>query len=99
MVDTSLGVGDSFEVRVFGEPDLSGLYRVGSQGNITFPLVGDIHVDGLDAQAAVALIADKLKQGMLRDPQVTLLVKEQTSKKVYVLGQAAIPGPSRIRRR
>jgi protein involved in polysaccharide export with SLBB domain len=91
-VDTSLGVGDSFEVRVFGEPDLTGLYRVGSEGNITFPLVGDVHVDGLDAQAAARLIASKLKQGMLRDPQVTVLVKEQTSKKIYVLGQVGKPG-------
>ena len=91
-VDTSLGIGDSFEVRVFGEPDLSGLYRVGSEGNITFPLVGDVHVDGLDAQAAARLIASKLKQGMLRDPQVTVLVKEQTSKKIYVLGQVGKPG-------
>lgn len=91
-VDTSLGVGDSFDVRVFGEPDLSGQYKVGSEGNINFPLVGVIKVEGLDAQGAAKLIADKLRQGMLRDPQVTVLVKEQTSKKVYVLGQVGHPG-------
>jgi protein involved in polysaccharide export with SLBB domain len=91
-VDTSLGVGDSFEVRVFGEPDLSGLYKVGSEGNINFPLVGVLHLEGLDAQAAAKLIADKLRQGMMRDPQVTVLIKEQTSKKIYVLGQVGHPG-------
>jgi protein involved in polysaccharide export with SLBB domain len=91
-VDTSLGVGDSFEVRVFGEPDLSGLYKVGGEGNITFPLVGVLHVDGLDAQAAAKLIADKLRQGILRDPQVTILIKDQTSKKIYILGQVGHPG-------
>ena len=92
LVDTSLGVGDSFEVRVFGEPDLSGLYKVGSEGNINFPLIGVVHVEGLDAQAAAKTIGDKLRQGMLRDPQVTVLIKEQTSKKVYVLGQVGHPG-------
>ena len=91
-VDTSLGVGDTFEVRVFGEADLSGLYKIGSEGNINFPLVGVLHVDGLDAQAAAKLIADKLRQGILRDPQVTVLVKEQTSKKIYILGQVGRPG-------
>ena len=91
-VDTSLGVGDSFEVRVFGEPDLSGLYKVGGEGNITFPLVGVLHVDGLDAQGVSKLIADKLRQGILRDPQVTVLIKEQTSKKIYILGQVGHPG-------
>jgi protein involved in polysaccharide export with SLBB domain len=92
VVDTSLGVGDSFEVRVFGEPDLTGLYKVGSEGNINFPLVGVLHVEGLDAQGTAKLIADRLRQGMLRDPQVTVLVKEQTSKKIYVLGQVGRPG-------
>ncbi len=91
-VDTSLGVGDSFDVRVFGEPDLSGTYKVGSEGNITFPLIGLVHVDGLDSQACAKLLADKLRQGILRDPQVTVLIKEQTSKKIYVLGQVGHPG-------
>jgi polysaccharide export outer membrane protein len=91
-VDTSLGVGDGFEVRVFGEGDLSGLYKVGTEGNINFPLIGVLHVDGLDAQATAKLIADKLRQGILRDPQVTVLIKEQTSKKIYILGQVGHPG-------
>ena len=91
-VDTSLGVGDSFEVRVFGESDLSGAYRVGPEGNINFPLVGVIRVEGLDAQGVAKAIADKLRDGMLRDPQVTVLIKEQTSKKIYILGQVGKPG-------
>jgi polysaccharide export outer membrane protein len=91
-VDTSLGIGDTFEVRVFGENDLSGLYKVGAEGNINYPLVGVLHVDGLDAQAVAKLIADKLREGILRDPQVTVLVKEQTSKKIYILGQVGHPG-------
>ena len=91
-VDTSLGVGDSFDVRVFGEPDLSGTYKVGSEGNITFPLIGLVRVEGLDSQACAKLLADKLRQGILRDPQVTVLIKEQTSKKIYVLGQVGHPG-------
>jgi len=92
-VDTSLGVGDSFEVRVFGEQDLTGLYKVGSEGNINFPLIGVLHVDGLDAQAIAKLIADKLRDDrILRDPQVTVLIKDQTSKKIYILGQVGHPG-------
>ena len=92
-VDTSLGVGDSFEVRVFGEADLTGVYRVGAEGNINFPLVGVVHVEGLDPQAAAKSIGDKLREGkFLRDPQVTVLIKEQTSKKIYILGQVGHPG-------
>ncbi len=78
---------------MFGENDLSGQYRVGAEGNINFPLIGVVHVEGLDAQAAAKIIADRLREGkLLRDPQVTVLVKEQNSKKVYIMGQVGHPG-------
>jgi protein involved in polysaccharide export with SLBB domain len=91
-VDTTFGVGDTFEVRVFGEADLSGTYKVGGEGGIIFPLVGELHVEGLDPQAVSKLIADRLRQGILRDPQVSVLAKEQTSKKIYIMGQVGRPG-------
>ena len=43
----TLGIGDVFEVRVFGDADLSGVYRVSSDGMINFPLVGKVKADGL----------------------------------------------------
>ena len=92
-VDTSLGVGDTFDVRVFGEPDLSGTYKIGAEGNINFPLLNVVHLAGLDPQAAARLLSDKLRDGkLLRDPQVTVTIRDQTSKKIYVLGQVGKPG-------
>jgi polysaccharide export outer membrane protein len=90
--DSSLGVGDTFEVRVFGEQDLTGTYRVGPEGTITFPLAGVIQIEGLEPQAAAKKIAERLADGILRNPQVTVLVKDQTSKKVVVMGQVSKPG-------
>jgi polysaccharide export outer membrane protein len=92
VADTTLGVGDTFEVRVFGEPDLTGTYRVGAEGSISFPLAGVIQVQGLDPQEVAKRIAAKLSEGILRNPQVSVLVKEQTSKKIYVIGQVTKPG-------
>jgi polysaccharide export outer membrane protein len=90
--DTALGVGDVFDVRVYGEGDLSGTYRVGAEGTITFPLAGEIKVEGLDPQQVAKRIAERLADGILRNPQVSVLVKEQTSKKVYIIGQVTKPG-------
>ncbi len=90
--DTTLGVGDTFDVRVFGEPDLSATYRVAAEGTINFPLAGVIQVEGLEPQAVAKKIAERLADGILRNPQVSVLVKEQTSKKVYILGQVSKPG-------
>src|SRR4051794_38941379 len=77
VADTSLGVGDTFEVRVYGEPDLSGTFRVGAEGTITFPLAGVIKVEGLDPQTIAKRIGERLGDGILRNPQITVLVKEQ----------------------
>jgi polysaccharide export outer membrane protein len=92
VADTTLGVGDTFDVRVFGENDLSGTYRVGAEGTITFPLAGVIKVEGLEPQLVAKRIAERLSEGILRNPQVTVLVKEQTSKKIMILGQVSKPG-------
>ncbi len=92
VADTALGVGDTFDVRVYGEPDLSGTYRVGADGNFTFPLVGSVSAQGIEPQALAKVIAERLRQGILRDPQVSVLVKDQMSKKIYVIGQVSKPG-------
>ena len=42
-----LGSGDVLRITVFGEEELTGEFRVGSQGAIAYPLVGDIGADGL----------------------------------------------------
>jgi polysaccharide export outer membrane protein len=93
IADTTLGVGDTFEVRVFGEAELSGVYRVSAEGTITFPLAGVIKVEGLDPQQAALEIGRLLAQGQfLRNPQVSVMVRDQTSKKIIIMGQVAKPG-------
>jgi polysaccharide export outer membrane protein len=89
---SSLGPGDVFEVRVFQEPELSGVYQVGPQGDVIFPLCKRVPVAGLDANAAAEAIRACLAKGYMRDPQVSVLVKEYNSKKVFVFGEVQKPG-------
>src|SRR5579883_1527352 len=84
--DNTLDIGDTFEVRVYGEADLSGKYRVGGDGTIDFPMLGTIKVAGMLPSQVSHLIASRLKQGLIRDPQVSVFVEAQTSKKVVVIG-------------
>lgn len=88
----SLGPGDVFEVRVYQEPDLSGAYRVGSDGAISFPLLGKVPVAGKTTSAVSDELIHRLKDGYIKNPQVSILVKEYNSKKVFVLGQVVRPG-------
>jgi len=87
-----LGIDDVFEVRVFSEPDLSGTYRVAADGTIDYPFVGRISVLGMRSGDVQELIASKLKDGYLKNPQVSLMVKEWNSRKVSVIGQVQKPG-------
>lgn len=89
---TALGAGDVFEVRVFEESNLSGVFRVGSDGHIDYPLCGRVPLAGLDASGAGEAIADCLREGYLRNPQVSVFVQEHQSRQVFVFGQVNKPG-------
>jgi protein involved in polysaccharide export with SLBB domain len=89
---SALGPGDVFEVRVFQEPDLSGIYRVGSDGMIYFPLCGTIGVAGLQSADVGEELEHCLEAGYLKRPQVSIYVKEYNSKKIFVLGEVQRPG-------
>lgn len=89
---STLGPNDLIEVRVYQEPELSGIYQVGPQGDIMFPLCKQVVVRGLTANGAAERLRDCLSQGYLRSPQVSVLVKEFNSRKVFVFGEVQKPG-------
>ena len=89
---SSLGAGDVIEVRVYQEPELSGVYQVGREGDVIFPLCKRVTVSGLSPNAAAEKIRACLSEGFLRDPQVSVLVREFNSKKVFVFGEVQRPG-------
>jgi polysaccharide export outer membrane protein len=91
VVDATLGAGDLFDVRVFEENDLSGTYRVDSDGNIDYPLVGRIEVAGRLPGEVAELLRQKLS-AFVHKPQVSVLVREMNSKRVIVYGQVQHPG-------
>lgn len=91
--DTTLGTGDVFDVRVYGEPELSGRYRVAQDGTIDFPLVGRLSVAEREPTEVVdALQAALLEGQFLRAPQVSVMVVEYNSKKITVMGAVSSSG-------
>ncbi len=88
----SLGPGDEFEVRVYEETALSGPHTVSPTGQIDYPLIGTVTVEGLVASQVAALLRQKLAQGYLKHPYVTVSVKTLSSKKIFVLGEVKAPG-------
>src|SRR5687767_9924403 len=81
--DTTLGPGDVFEVRVFGQPDFTGTYKVASDGAIQFPFLGIVQAGGKEPEHLAKLLASRLKdEGYLTDPHVSVLVEQSNSKRL-----------------
>jgi len=87
-----IGGMDILEITVFQEKDLSGLFRVSADGDIPFPLVGDVRVAGLTPPQAQQKLEALLREGYLKRPQVSVTVKEARSRGVSVLGAVRKPG-------
>lgn len=92
MAKVGLGPGDVFEVTVYGEENLTRTLRVSPEGDVHFPFIDRIHVDGMTTVEIESLIKTRLQDGFIRDPSVTVFVKEYNSKKVFVLGEVMRPG-------
>jgi len=87
-----IGIDDTFEVRVYGEPELSGMFRVATDGSIDYPLAGRLQVTGLRTGEVQKLLVANLKDRYLKDPQVVVTIKDRNSQKISVLGQVSRPG-------
>jgi polysaccharide export outer membrane protein len=90
--DYEIGRQDLLEIKVFDVDELNQLVRVADDGSITMPLLGRLDVAGLTKTDLEGRIARLLEQRFVRDPQVTVFVKEYESKKIAVSGAVKKPG-------
>ena len=89
LTEYRLGPGDQLRITVFNEAELTGRYIVGSQGTISYPLVGEVHAAGLtlaefSAQLQTALAA------YIRAPNVSVEVANY--RPFFILGEVQRPG-------
>jgi len=84
--DYRIGPSDLLEISVFQVPELSRAVRVNARGALTLPLIGQIQAGGLTGQQLETLIALKLKETYLQNPQVSVFIKEYVSQRVTVSG-------------
>lgn len=85
-----LGPGDQISVVVFGQPDLSGLMTVGAGGQIAYPLIGEVRVEGMTPPEVSAAIAAGLREGYVRDPAVSVSVVAY--RPFFILGEVTNAG-------
>ena len=87
-----VGAGDVLEVDVYDDSDLSGLVTVQHSGEISFPLLGDVPVDGMTVREVQSTLVTLLEKDFLVDPQVIVRVKEHRSQWITLVGEVVRPG-------
>lgn len=91
--DYRIGSDDLLRIAVFEHPELSLDVRVSKTGNITFPLLGEIPVNGLSAHDLEQVLIRKLDEGgFVHRAQASVLITDYQSQKVAVMGQVMKPG-------
>lgn len=86
----TLDTGDKLRITVFGHPDLSGEFEVGSTGSVTLPLVGEVGAVGRSVTQLEKAIVAKLKPDYLRNPQVSAEVINY--RPFFIIGEVKNPG-------
>ena len=86
-----IDAGDRVSILVYQEPDLSiNGVRVKADGTIAFPLLGDMHVAGLTSQQLQDRVTQRLKDGYLKKPNVTVSI--DSYRLYYIKGEVTRPG-------
>jgi len=87
-----IGAGDMLQIDVFGHEDLNKTRKVSPNGLISFPLIGNVRVEGRTVDEVAQDITQRLDEKYLRDPHVTVSIWEYLSQWVNVIGEVAQPG-------
>lgn len=87
-----IGPQDNLSIIVSDEAELTGKYRVDTDGTITMPYLSRVAVAGLSLADAQTKITTLLRAGYIRNPQVRIEVDQFKSRSVLVTGEVRTPG-------
>jgi len=87
-----IGSDDVLAISVFGHDDLTKTTKVSPDGQINFPLIGNVRASGRTVDDIAVEIQERLAKDYLVDPHVTVSVWEYLSQWVNVIGEVAKPG-------
>ena len=84
--------GDTIEVRVYQEEDLTTKTRIDPEGFVLLPLIGRVAVKGLTVASATTLIRGKLEADFLYEARTSVLLVDRAAEHFLMMGQVSRPG-------
>lgn len=91
-VDYKIGPNDLLDIEVFGVSELKRQVRVNTTGHVSMPLIGLVPLAGLSPADAEAMLAVAYADKYLKDPQVSIFVREFTTQRITLDGALVKPG-------
>jgi polysaccharide export outer membrane protein len=88
-----IGPRDLLELTVIGFEELNRKYRVSEEGKISLPYLGEVDIQGLTRAELEKKLAGLLKEKYLENPQVSVVIVEYQSRRVFLIGAVGTPGP------
>lgn len=85
-----LDAGDRVRISVFEQDSLTNSYSVDQSGYIAFPLIGAVAARGYTLQQIEGQIATKLRDGYIRNPDVTAEIDRY--RPVFIMGEVGAAG-------
>jgi polysaccharide export outer membrane protein len=89
-----IGPNDLLQLTVIGFEELNRQYRVSEEGSINLPYLGETEVEGLtrgELEKKLGLLLQE--KNYIKNPQVSILIVEYQSKRIYLLGAVENTGP------
>jgi polysaccharide export outer membrane protein len=96
--DYLIGEGDGLDIAVWGVKDLNTSVKVRPDGKITIPGLGDVKASGFTPAGLQENLAERLKN-LVKNPIVTVTVRDITNSRVYIFGGGVTPGVQDLNRR
>ena len=96
--DYVIGEGDGLDIAVWGVKELNTSVKVRPDGKITIPGLGDVKASGFTPRDLQADLNVRLKD-LVKNPIVTVTVREITNSKVYIFGGGVQSGVVDLNRR
>jgi len=92
-----IGPEDVLNINVFEAQELNREVRVSSAGEISLPLLESVHAAGLTPRELELVLEELLRRTYMKDPHVSVFVREMQSHPVSVLGAVGKPGVFQVR--
>ncbi len=90
--DYVVGAQDVLTITVYDQEDLSGKFKVESDGSFSFPLIGRVTAAGETLRTIEGDIRKRLSDGYIRNPQVTAAIETYQSQRIFIMGEVRAPG-------